>query len=280
MADPESYEVFALCYAVRTNRKHHENFIGSAWTDPMHDQEEPIAYYVWVLKNANRTVLVDTGFDKAEWSRRTESSGGIWQCEYDQSPAEGLAGMGVDARIVQDVIVTHLHYDHAGSLNDFPAARFHLQELEMQYATGPHMGQGYFAGAYTVDHVLDMVRNVYKGRVVFHAGDSEIAPGISVHHVGGHTMGMQCVKVMTTRGSVVLASDASHFYANFEDNAPFPIVYNVADMLKGFDTLRKLASTVDHIVPGHDPLVMVRYPGAKNPGIGQIVRLDQSPGNL
>ena len=94
MADPESYEVFALCYAVRTNRKHHENFIGSAWTDPMHDQEEPIAYYVWVLKNANRTVVVDTGFDKAEWSRRTDSSGGIWQCEYDQSPAEGLAGMG------------------------------------------------------------------------------------------------------------------------------------------------------------------------------------------
>jgi len=280
MADPESYEVFALCYAVRTNRKHHENVIGSAWTDPMHDQEEPIAYYVWVLKNSNRTVLVDTGFDKAEWSRRTESSGGIWQCVYDQSPAEGLAGMGVDARIVQDVIVTHLHYDHAGSLNDFPAARFHLQELEMQYATGPHMGHGYFSGAYTVDHVLDMVRNVYKGRVVFHAGDSEIAPGISVHHVGGHTMGMQCVKVMTARGSVVLASDASHFYANFEDNAPFPIVYNVADMLKGFDTIRRLASTVDHIVPGHDPLVMVRYPGAKNPGIGQIVRLDQNPRNL
>ena len=277
MAEPDSYEISALCYAVRTNRKHHENFIGSLWTDPMHDQDEPIAYYVWALTNANRTVVVDTGFDKAEWSRRTESSGGIWQCEYDLSPAEGLAGIGIDSRQVQDVIVTHLHYDHAGSLNDFPVARFHLQELEMQYATGPHMGHGYFSGAYTVDHVTDMVRNVYKGRVEFHAGDSEIAPGISVHHVGGHTMGMQFVRVMTARGWVVLASDASHFYANFEDSAPFPIVYNVADMLKGFDKMRSLASTEDHIIPGHDPQVMIRYPGAKTPGVGAVVRLDQSP---
>ena len=244
----------------------------------MHDQDAPLAYYVWTLKNANSTVVVDTGFDKTEWSRRTENSGGLWQCEYDQSPAEGLTGIGVDTRQVQDVIVTHLHYDHAGSLNDFPNARFHLQELEMQYATGPHMGHGYFSGAYTVDHVIDMVRNVYKGRVAFHTGDSEIAPGITVHHVGGHTMGMQFVRVMTVRGWVVLASDASHFYANFEDNAPFPIVYNVADMLKGFDKMRLLASTKNHIIPGHDPQVMTRYPGATTPGVGAVVRLDQNPG--
>ena len=121
----------------------------------------------------------------------------------------------------------------------------------MQYATGPHMGHGYLAGAYTVDHV---VRTVYKGRVVFHTGDSEIVPGISVHHVGGHTMGVQCAQVMTERGWVVLASDASHFYANFENHLPFPIVYNAADMLKGFDKLRQLASTEDHIASGDDAL--------------------------
>ncbi|GIS88589.1 MAG: hypothetical protein CM1200mP18_12990 [Gammaproteobacteria bacterium] len=98
-----------------------------------------------------------------------------------------------------------------------------------------HNGSWIFFGRLYGDHVIDMVRNVYKGRVQFHTGDSEIAPGISVHHVGGHTMGMQFVRVMTARGWVVLASDASHFYANFEDSAPFPIVYNVADMLKGFE---------------------------------------------
>ena len=91
-------------------------------------------------------------------------------------------------------------------------------------------------------------------------------------------MGMQFVRVMTVRGWVVLASDASHFYANFEDNAPFPIVYNVADMLKGFDKMRLLASTKNHIIPGHDPQVMTRYPGATTLGVGAVVRLDPNPG--
>jgi len=128
-----------------------------------------------------------------------------------------------------------------------------------------------------VDHIVEMVRQVFRGRVVFHSGDSELAPGVTVHHIGGHTMGMQCVRVMTARGWVVLASDASHFYANFEDAAPFPLVYNVSDMLKGFKRLVTLASTSDHVVPGHDPLVMTRYPGADAPGIGQVVRLDLDP---
>ena len=277
MADPESYEVYALCYAVRSNRKKHENFIISGWTDPEHDHDQPIAYYIWALRNAHRTIVVDTGFARAEWTRRTDESNGTWACDYGDTPAEGLAVLGIDSREVSDVIVTHLHYDHAGSLQDFPAARFHLQELEMQYATGPHMTQGYFAGAYTVDHIVEMVRQVFRGRVVFHSGDSELAPGVTVHHIGGHTMGMQCVRVMTARGWVVLASDASHFYANFEDAAPFPLVYNVSDMLKGFKRLVTLASTSDHVVPGHDPLVMTRYPGADAPGIGQVVRLDLDP---
>ncbi|GIS88588.1 MAG: hypothetical protein CM1200mP18_12980 [Gammaproteobacteria bacterium] len=95
MAEPDSYEISALCYAVRTNRKHHENFIGSVWTDPMHDQDEPIAYYVWALTNANRTVVVDTGFDKAEWSRRTESSAGIWQCDTIFLLQKGWPALGL-----------------------------------------------------------------------------------------------------------------------------------------------------------------------------------------
>ena len=111
MADPESYEVYALCYAVRSNRKKHENFIISGWTDPEHDHDQPIAYYIWALRNAHRTIVVDTGFDRAEWTRRTDESNGTWACDYGDTPAEGLAVLGIDSREVSDVIVTHLHYD-------------------------------------------------------------------------------------------------------------------------------------------------------------------------
>ena len=161
---------------------------------------------------------------------------------------------------MEDVIITHLHYDHAGTLSDFPQAKFHIQDLEMQYTTGRYMQYEAFRYAYTVDHVTALVRKLYQDQVVFHDGDEELWPGISVHHIGGHTMGIQAVRVHTRRGWLVLASDASHYYANINQGSPFPIVFNLGDMLEGYERLRALADSDDHLVPGHDPLVRERYP--------------------
>lgn len=132
--------------------------------------------------------------------------------------------------------------------------------------------------SYDVGDVTAMVRRVFEGRVAFHDGDSEIAPGISVHRVGGHTRGLQVTRVKTKRGWVVLGSDASHFYANFEQNRPFPVVQNVVEMLAGYDRMRALASSPAHVIPGHDPLVLSRYP-AFHPEADAIVRLDVDPIN-
>ena len=118
---------------------------------------------------------------------------------------------------------------------------------------------------------------MFDGRVQFHDGAAEIARGIEVHHIGGHTKGLQAVRVRTRRGWVVLASDASHFYAHMDQDRAFPILYNLADMLEGFNTLRRLATSPQHVIPGHDPLVMNRYPIAR-PGLEDwIVRLDTEP---
>jgi len=277
MAEDSTYEVYAVQYAYRPDRKRHETFITNAWTDPLHGADQPISYYVWAIVNAERTIVVDTGFDAAEAARRRAQSGELWRPEIKCTPAEGLRMIGIDAATVADVIITHLHFDHAGTLKDFPAARFHLQEQEMQFATGPCMAHSYFNGAYTVDHVIDMVRHVYSGRVVFVAGDAEISPGVTVHCIGGHTLGIQCVRVRTRRGWVVLASDASHMYDNFEEMAPYPIVSDVRTMLRGFERLKTLAESPEHIIPGHDPLVMARYPVATASCEDFVVRLDADP---
>ena len=118
---------------------------------------------------------------------------------------------------------------------------------------------------------------VYKDRVVFHDGDAQIAPGVSVHHVGGHSRGMQFVRVNTARGQVVLASDASHYYENVLDKAPFSTVENIYLMLEGHKRVIELADSLDHVIPGHDPQVMQRYsaPSAQTEGIA--VRLDAAP---
>ena len=277
MDKDSTYEVYAVQYAYRPDRKRHESFITNAWTDPLHGTDQPISYYVWAIVNDCHTIVVDTGVNAGEAARRRADSGELWRPEMKCTPVEGLAMIGIDARKVSDVIITHLHFDHAGTLGDFPAAQFYLQEQEMQFATGPCMAHSYFNGAYTVDHVVEMVRQVYRGRVVFVSGDAEIVPGVTAHCIGGHTLGIQCVRVRTRRGWVVLASDASHMYDNFEEMAPYPIVSDVRTMLQGFERLKTLAESPRHIIPGHDPLVMTRYPSTARSSENIVVRLDTDP---
>ena len=113
--------------------------------------------------------------------------------------------------------------------------------------------------------------------MVFVDGAQELAPGISVHHIGGHTDGHQAVRVWTERGWLVLASDAVHFYANMTEENPFPIVYDVGAMIEGYGTIRGLADAEELIIPGHDPLVVERFPCPDKTFQGEIVRLDRGP---
>jgi glyoxylase-like metal-dependent hydrolase (beta-lactamase superfamily II) len=255
------YEVYAIKYAHHARRAS-ENFIGG---DP-HDGPMPLDFFVWLIRGEGREIVVDTGFSAATATRR--------QRDHLRCPTAGLALLNVDSGKVKDVVITHLHYDHVGNFDLFPAATFHLQDKEMAYATGRHMAQPVFRGAFDVEDVVGMVRNTYAGRVRFHDGDAGIAPGISLHFIGGHTMGLQVVRVATRRGNVVLASDASHFYANMEQARPFPIVFNVADMVEGYARLRELADSPAHIIPGHDPLVLERYPAPSSSLQGIAARLD------
>jgi hypothetical protein len=87
-------------------------------------------------------------------------------------------------------------------------------------------------------------------------------------------MGLQVVRVATRRGALVLASDASHLYANMEEVRPFPIVWSVADMVEGYARLRSLAQSPGHVIPGHDPLVLERYPAPGRELRGIAARLD------
>jgi len=263
-ATPAPFEVYALRYAT-VARRSAENFIGG---DP-HETGEPLDYFVWIARNATQTFVIDTGFNAAVAEKRGRQ---LLRC-----PATALSLLGIDAAQVEDVIITHLHYDHVGNFALFPKARFHLQDREIAYATGRYMANNFFSHAYEVDEVVEMVRNVYAGRVVFHDGTAQIAPGLSVHHIGGHTQGLQAVRVWTRVGWIVLASDAAHLYANMETGRPFPIVADVMKMFDGWQVMRGLADGPQHVVPGHDPQVMQRY-RAPDPSLeGIVVRLDAEP---
>lgn len=258
------YEVYAIKYGDH-QRRASENFLGG---DP-HNGPMPIDYFVWVIRNAQRTWVVDTGFSPESGRGRGRN--------FIRCPSEGLKALDIDPERVENVITTHMHYDHAGNHHLFQRARFHVQDKELFYSTGRCMCHSVLGHSYDVEDVVQMVRRVYSGRAVFHDGDEQVAPGISVHYVGGHTMGLQMVRVWTQRGWVVLASDAAHYYANIEQSRPFPVVYNVGDMLEGHKRAYALADSPRHMVPGHDPQVLKRYP-APHPNLeGIIARLDVDP---
>ena len=202
---------------------------------------------------------------------------GPHSCSPEQSLAAQLALHGVKPENVKTLILTHLHYDHVGNFHRFPAAQFHLQEPEIHYATGRYMRYPRLAHSFEVEDIVGVVRLNYAKRVLFYNGGAELAPGITIHPVGGHSAGLQFVKVHTKRGWVVVASDVTHFYENMESGRPFTTAFHIGEMLEGFETLRALAPSPRHIVPGHDPEVMRRYPAA--PGLeGIAVRLDLEPG--
>ena len=264
MSEDGTYEVFAIRYGEMTARTRRESFLG---VDAHDSAPHAIDYYVWLIRNEARSIVVDTGFDHVEGEARGR--------RLERLPREGLSMLGVDADHVSDVIVSHLHYDHAGCLHHFGAAHFHLQEAEMAYATGCCMCYETLRYPYSVDHICQMVRNVYSGRVVFADGDREIAPGITAHLIGGHAKGIQAVRVMTRSGPLVLASDAAHYYENFLEYRPFIIAHDVEATLRGYDRLRDLAGgDTSRIVPGHDPLVRERYPSPNQALDGIVTRLD------
>lgn len=265
MSADETYRIHAIKYAHHGDRKASANFIGG---DP-HDAAAPLDYFVWAIQGGGRTFVLDTGFDGRVAAKRNRS--------IIRSPGDGLKALGIDPDTVGDVIMSHMHFDHAGNHDLFPRARYHLQDREMHYCTGRCMAHPFLNHTFEVDDVVAMVRRVFVGRVLFHDGTAELAPGLTLHHVGGHSSGLQVARVRTRRGWVVLASDASHLYANMEQGRPFPIVANVVEMLEGYRTLRALASSPQHIIPGHDPLVLARYP-ASAPGLeGIAARLDADP---
>jgi glyoxylase-like metal-dependent hydrolase (beta-lactamase superfamily II) len=258
------YELFAIRYATRPGMRA-EHFLGG---DP-HDAPMPMDYFVWLAISVERIVVIDTGFSAPGAPRK--------DITYLRRPVDGLSLLGVKAEEIEDVIITHMHYDHAGGCGEFPNATFHLQEDEMNYATGKHMCFPHLNRSYPVEDVVRLVRLVFAGRVRFHGSNASPMDGITLHRIGGHTPGTQCVRVHTKRGWVVLASDATHFYENVETSRPFRSAFNVGEMLVGFQKLRELSGSNEMIVPGHDPLVMSRYAAPSQAVQGIVVRLDEPP---
>jgi glyoxylase-like metal-dependent hydrolase (beta-lactamase superfamily II) len=228
----------------------------------------PMDFFVWIVSNKFRTILVDSGFG----ARAAAAKGRA----LDIDPIDAIAKLGIDPDKIEDVIITHLHFDHAGNMDRFGRARFHVQDAEAAYATGPCMCEPFARAPFDVEDVVTFVRRLYADRVVFHNGEASPFPGISVHALPGHSAGIQAVRVMTPRGPVLLASDVSHYYANFLRRLPFRLTIDVGATQRSHAQLVKIAGSVDRIIPGHDPRVRSLYRNYVVNGV-EVIALHEPP---
>ncbi|HJP79374.1 MAG TPA: N-acyl homoserine lactonase family protein [Pseudonocardiaceae bacterium] len=205
--------------------------------DERPDEPHPTAYYVWLVSSPGHTVLVDTGMGPA--------ANRVPGLHRGPPVVDSLRALGVAPESVETVVLTHLHYDHTGGVRDFPRARYILQRSEVD-----ELAESWLVDKADVDYLFD------SNRLHLVDGDTEVAPGITVHHVGGHTPGMQVVRVRTDAGHVVVASDASHFHENLRRWRPSPHTYSVPDALRAFERVTELADGPHLILPGHDPAVL------------------------
>jgi glyoxylase-like metal-dependent hydrolase (beta-lactamase superfamily II) len=249
------YQIYALKYAERDTKQ-----CTFFFREPSQDTLT-LHFYLWVILGGLYPIVLDTGFSAADAQRR--------EARRWVSPADMLARVGVKAAEVPLALISHLHWDHWDGYQFFPGARFWVQREEMEFWTGfggQHAHYRFFAEA---EPLADLVKLNYAGRVRLVEGETPVLPGINAHLIGGHTAGLQVVSVETAKGTVVLTSDASHFYRNIERRDPVQIITNLPQMLQGFERIDGIAGSPARVVTGHDPEVAKRFDEVE-PGIIKI----------
>lgn len=238
------FDIFA-CIVGRSHRHYCTMFNRAS----RHDDIE-LAYPFWVLRKADRTILVDTGFS-------AEIAGARAVFDY-RSPTELLARLKIDPAELTTIVVSHLHYDHFSQPERYPNATFFIQGDDVDYFTG--RGRSHPATATADTAALDQIATLRAaGRIRTLDGDFALDDSIKLVRVGGHTPGHQ-ITVLAPKGvpPIVLACDASHFYANLQTRTPTSLIHDYDQYQRGFATIETFAEDGEWF-PGHDPQMLEKF---------------------
>jgi len=228
------------------------------------DGPQEMTYYLWVLRDGERVIVVDTGF--------SGRGGGSRGREFLVKPLEALARVGVAPGEVDLLVVTHLHYDHTGHLDAFSDTPTVVSRSEVEFWTGPLAARTQFAAHVEPDEVRGLAARARSGAVTLIEGEHEVAPGVVSIEVGGHSPGQTILAVDGERGPILLASDAVHFYEEVEHDRACGVLHDLARVYTAYDTIREHVDRGAQFVAGHDPLVMDRFPRLEqDPQLGVLV---------
>ena len=251
------YEIYAIRYATV------KDFAVSglvSGADPSRKMD--IAMMVWLIKGGGRNILFDSGFYREKFLTQ-------WKPVEFAKPSDAVARAGVRPDAVTDVIISHIHWDHADGADLFPKAKIWIQKDELEYYSDL-AAKGGRRNAADPDDLAMLQKLNAEGRVALVNGDAqEILPGITCYTGGKHTYASQFLGVTTAAGIVVLASDNAYLYENLEKHLPIAQTLDAASNLRAQDRMKELAAKSKLIIPGHDPAVMKNFPEVA-PGVVRI----------
>jgi len=254
-----TYEVYAVSYGIIPDFP-----VASLVAGADRSRKLDIQMMVWVLKGPNgANILVDSGFYRDKFFKQ-------WKVKDFIKPSDAIGKVGLKPEDITDLIITHMHWDHADGMDLFPKARIWIQQDEYSYYTGEGWQPGGNHGGIDADDVMALVKLNIEGRVRLLKGDNQdVASGIKVYTGGRHTYASQYVGVSTKAGTVVIASDNCYLYENLDKHVPIAQTLDSESNLKAQDRMKQLASNMRLIVPGHDPSVFTRFPTPGN-GVAKI----------
>jgi len=253
------YEIYAIRYASIPDFPVSALIKGA---DPSRKIE--IAMTVWLIKGNGHVVLFDSGFYREKFFKQ-------WKVNDFIKPSEAIAQVGIKPEEVTDLVISHMHWDHADGMDLFPKARIWIQKDEFKYYTGEAWQQPRTHGGIEQEDVLALVRANMEGRVAFVNGDNqEILPGVRSYIGGKHTYQSQFIRVNCRVGSVVLASDNMYLYENLEKHLPIAQTLDEASNLQAQGRMKLMVSDPKFVIPGHDPMVFERFPKVAD----RVVRID------
>jgi glyoxylase-like metal-dependent hydrolase (beta-lactamase superfamily II) len=255
-------EVYALRYGTRSTTKSEVYLNYDVYGEP--DAPVGMDYYFWVVRRGDRVVVVDCGYNADSGGRRGRT--------MLLEPVEGLRRLGITPAGVSALVLTHGHYDHIGNLGAFETTPLVMARSEYEFWTGPDSDHEMFRHSAEADDLARLRKAGAAGRIRFVAGTLSLGGGILLTELGGHTPGQLVVTVWTEEGTVVIASDAVHYYEEYTLQRPFRQVADLIGMYRGFDRIRDLTRGDDRLLlPGHDPEVMTRYPACDGELAGHAV---------
>lgn len=210
---------------------------------------------VFVIEGGDAPIIVDTGPPDAKRVSRYHR----YQMEQspDEEPSRVLSAAGIDPSEVRLVVNTHLHWDHCSNNAMFPNARFVVQRRELQYAVDPV--QWHNPAFERLPGIEAPWMKVWQ-RLETVDGDVELAPGVSVVALPGHTPGSQGVLVDTGNSRYLIAGDCVDTYENWNgdeaaSHIPSGLFTNLIEYSASFDKIESLGCEV---IPSHDLAVLER----------------------